>query len=575
MVGQSRGKPHFALKALVAAIFGQRETLLIVTLMLAAVVSLQWSSHAYFSELGAHRDEPAHYVTGLLVQDYITQHATISPLQFTKQFYAHYPKVALGHWPPFFYLLQAAWSLLFSSSVASVLVLVGLISALCGSLLGFLVMRSQTLAAGLMAGLLFVANPVVARVTCEVMADGLLALLMLAATLAFVLYLNAEQYAARYSLLFGLLTTLAFLTKGSAIALVFVPAVVLSMTNKWDVLKKSSFWLAPVLVLLLCGPWYWLARNMAAGTWTHPSPRFVYTAHALHFYFYALRIAIGPMGLALAAIGLLHSLSIQRRPAEPHTTSAIGLFALLAGVAAVALIVPVGLEPRFIIPALPPLVFFAADGASWVAGRVGQYLPRLQPYRTAVCVILLGLALFFSFNTIHKEYAGLGDVADAILGSSSPDYPSVLIASDANGEGMFVSDMASRRRESDSVVIRGTKILSDSNWQGTDYRSFDTTPHEIVDRLDALPVAYVVTDHSIAPLEIFPHQKILDQAIVEYPAFFAPLGTFDAIRDGVRHPASLQLYRFVHSAPPSRVLRLPMSRMLRSEVEIVVPESRR
>jgi Dolichyl-phosphate-mannose-protein mannosyltransferase len=572
VVGRSDGNATYTVNSSAVAISDRWIAVLAVTLMLAAALALQWSSHAYVSELGSYRDESAHYATGLLVRDYIAQHRAISPMDFAKQYYAHYPNVALGHWPPLFYVLQAVWSLLFKSSVASILALVAVISALCGSLVALLVARAQTLTVGVVAGFLFVTNPAVAQNTCQIMADGLLALLMLAATLAFVRFINARQQATKYSLLFGFLTSLAFLTKGSAIALVLVPTVVIVISNRWHLLRKKSFWLAPLLVLLSCGPWYWFARNMTAGTWVYSSPRFVYTGHALWYYAHTLNSVISPLGCVLAIIGIARFLAALRRPAQSHITVETGLFGLLIGVAAVALIVPVGLESRFLIPALPPLIFFAAQGGLWTATRLGNYLPRMQGIQAPLCAVLLCVALFISFKPVDKQYAGPSKVADAILESSSPDFPSVLIVSDAIGEGMFVSDMATRRREFDSIVMRGTKILSDTNWMGTDYRSIHTAPREMVDQLDALPVVYVVLDHSVAPDKMFPHQKTLDLAIAEYPESFERLGSFDAIRDGIRYPGSLQLYRFKHSSPPGHILRLPMSRMLQSDIEVIVPQ---
>ena len=34
-------------------------------------------------------------------------------MAFAENYYLHYPEVAMGHWPPGFYLLQAVWTLLF------------------------------------------------------------------------------------------------------------------------------------------------------------------------------------------------------------------------------------------------------------------------------------------------------------------------------------------------------------------------------------------------------------------------------------------------------------------------------
>ena len=87
------------------------------------MVALQWSAGAYRSEFGAHPDESAHYVTGLMVRQYVAGRAPQPPFAFARAYYEHYPKVAIGHWPPAFYLLQTGWTLLFSASRISVLLL--------------------------------------------------------------------------------------------------------------------------------------------------------------------------------------------------------------------------------------------------------------------------------------------------------------------------------------------------------------------------------------------------------------------------------------------------------------------
>jgi len=73
--------------------------------------ALQWVAGAFRSGFGANPDEPAHYVTGLMVRDYVAQLLPGSPIAFAQNYYLHYPAVAFGHWPPMFYVLQALWTL--------------------------------------------------------------------------------------------------------------------------------------------------------------------------------------------------------------------------------------------------------------------------------------------------------------------------------------------------------------------------------------------------------------------------------------------------------------------------------
>jgi hypothetical protein len=82
-------------------------------------VLLQWRGNAYGAEFAAAADEPAHYVTGLMVHDYLARGFPSNPLEFARGFYSRYPKVAIGHWPPVFYIVQALWTSLFTESRAS------------------------------------------------------------------------------------------------------------------------------------------------------------------------------------------------------------------------------------------------------------------------------------------------------------------------------------------------------------------------------------------------------------------------------------------------------------------------
>src|SRR5689334_11391847 len=83
---------------------------------IAVAALLSWHGHAFRVELSSDPDEPAHYVSGLLVRDYLAQGVPGSPMAFARDFYLHYPKVAIGHWPPLFYVVQGVWTLLFTPS---------------------------------------------------------------------------------------------------------------------------------------------------------------------------------------------------------------------------------------------------------------------------------------------------------------------------------------------------------------------------------------------------------------------------------------------------------------------------
>src|SRR5947209_5787695 len=146
----------------------------IVLIFLSLVVILQAISGAYGSEFSAYPDEPSHYVTSLMLRDYIAHFHFESPIQFARAYYHHYPKVAFGHWPPFFYIVQALWMLLFSASRASVRLEIACTTAMLAYAVFAEARRWFGSKLGFLAGLLTVCLPLVQMYSDEEMAESLL-----------------------------------------------------------------------------------------------------------------------------------------------------------------------------------------------------------------------------------------------------------------------------------------------------------------------------------------------------------------------------------------------------------------
>src|SRR5687768_1057590 len=89
-----------ARSALAARTTGSLYLIAVFALLLAEVLLLQWLGGAYASGFGGHPDEAAHYVSSLMVRDFLPQAASGHPMQFAQSYYLHYPKVAIGNWPP-------------------------------------------------------------------------------------------------------------------------------------------------------------------------------------------------------------------------------------------------------------------------------------------------------------------------------------------------------------------------------------------------------------------------------------------------------------------------------------------
>src|SRR5215510_2485101 len=84
-------------------------------------VLMAYLSGAFSHELGGTADEAAHFMTGLMIHDYVKSGIKTPPFAFAKDYYTHYPKLAFGIWPPLFHVMEASWMLLISPSKASVI----------------------------------------------------------------------------------------------------------------------------------------------------------------------------------------------------------------------------------------------------------------------------------------------------------------------------------------------------------------------------------------------------------------------------------------------------------------------
>src|SRR3982751_1319857 len=162
-------------------------------LLLATVVCLQLVSGAYRAEFSGYPDEPAHYVTSLMLRDYFVHFHFESPLRFAQDYYHHYPKVAFGHWPPFFYIVQAIWMGLFSAARISIRLQIACTTAF----LAFGVFREGRNLFGpvlaLAAAVLTVCLPLVQTYSDEEMAETLLTVMCFWSVIYFARYIRSER----------------------------------------------------------------------------------------------------------------------------------------------------------------------------------------------------------------------------------------------------------------------------------------------------------------------------------------------------------------------------------------------
>jgi 4-amino-4-deoxy-L-arabinose transferase-like glycosyltransferase len=493
----------------------------IFVLLFALVVALQWRGGAYQADLGSSPDEPAHYVTGLMMRDYIATFPWQSPMPFATDFYAHYPMVAIGHWPPLFYLVQALWMLPFGESRVSILLLMATISSVTATIL-FHAWRPLFGAA--VAGTLavcFLIAPVVQEYSRAVMAETVVTLLAVLATLSYARYLQTERALA--AILFGLTASAAILTKPTGLALGLLPPLAVIAARKLYLVKRGSFWLPLLIVLPLCGPWYILTADLARDGWTGVyDPSWLLRHPAAHNAMAVATLAGVPVfvaalaGLALAARSQpVH----ESRALQMHLAAMAAL--LVSTLVFLSFVVPVQ-DRRHLIPALPALLALAVAATLFLAR--GARLPLVRRAATAVLVVAaLGTLAVQAARVRPKPRTG-ADAAAALIASRPELSHSVfLVSSEGFGEAVFIAELAALDERPEHRVLRASKVLSTSTWDGSDYRLTYATPEEVHRFLTNAHVDVVVIDTKPMEGPHSRHHRQLLSALHEYRDDWVPI----------------------------------------------------
>lgn len=495
------------------------------------VLSLQWLSGAYQSEFGAHPDEAAHVVTGLMVRDYLIHGIPRNPLRFAEEYYEHYPKVALGHYPPVLYVFEAVWTLVFSTSRMSILLFMAAQSILLAIVVFRAVESRVGFVEGLVGGALCCLIPLAQQSTSTVMADVMLTLFCLVAGLAFVRYLDSRRFAD--SCAFGLFASLAILTKGSALFLAAVPVVAVVLCRRFDCVKRFSFWLPALIVAVLCGPWMALTWRIAGQGWTGDSPA-VFFAKAIPYFSHGILQTLGFVLVLPALLGVLTNRLFGMWRDDSLAPMTAVMTAIPLCLLAFFSAIPAGLELRYLLPGIPPMIVLALIGIRAIMSR--WELTR-GPWPAALCALVAVGFLVEKFEIPRKRFAGFQEVTREIRGSPAAQTGEILISSDARGEGAFIAELAIAEPSPSRTVRRASKLLATSDWMGRGYTLRYETATQLAEFLSKSAISWIVVDRSVPPEDRVPHQTLLEETLGGPGMGAFELGGTDALIRSAQSPA--------------------------------------
>ena len=469
---------------------------LVFLLYFAVSVMFQSITGVYRSEFGHSPDEASHVVTSLMIRDYLVSGFHKNPIQYAEDYYIHYPKVAIGMWPPAFHTTVAIWTLLFGASRTSLLLFIALQASILALTLAAFAGKLFGRTAGIFLGLLLLCLPLVQLGISSVMLDISIAILEFWAMVFCVRYFKDERLTS--AVLFGFCSAAAMLTKGTANGIVLVPVLLLVLTRRFSLLRKPGLYVAAVIVVLLGVPWQILSWRLYQGTIpiAHVDLRYIWSVFS--GYMLILLKHMGPALCLLALLGLVvesgRLLFRRSNPLSDADYAMAGAISLLIAIIVFHCVAPVpGPEPRYMIPALPLLLIAFAAGIRWLAERIPMRVP-LAARASAIAGIAVVIFASTTFAIPSRPDRGFIEAVDALF-KTKVDHEAVMIYSDSKGEGAFITEIALRDRRPDRIVLRASKVVSEDPWSAPDkYRPLLHSPAETEQYLESVPVDSIVID---------------------------------------------------------------------------------
>jgi hypothetical protein len=534
-----------------------------VTLLILAIVTwMQFRGGAFEADLASNADEAAHFITGAMVHDYLRTAIGSSPMAFAEEYYARYPKVAFGHWPPGFYAIQAVWYALFGVSITAGMWLVGCVAALAIAVLAWRIYRLHGVWISVVCTVITLASPLVQQAILSILADMLAALFTLLAV--FALAEAWERPCQRAWLLFCGWMIAALVTKSSALPLAIIAplaALPLLREAKW---RPRSWWVvAGIVVGLLCAVaaalgvvFRYRGSAMFAINWLDRLPQL----NSL------LSVVPWPVGL-IAAASLFRG-----SPAGTERKVLVKVLVLF-----IATSIPAQLfardvvEPRYFLPLLFASLLLFAEGLH----RLFDRLASANPGQGLAVRLLLSVGLILLITQLTPASTstwrrGYREVARAI-----PMGSVVLISADASGEGAFI---AARRVEANDTVartgfvLRASKLLLRSDWMGRVFEPTVSTVEQVHEILDRSGVGFLVLDKTgFETMPTRPQHRLL-LAAVRDSRRFRLVGEFPLTSQDVRWGNAFAVYEnLLLPKSQSGVVRLDLTNSLGRILEVRVP----
>jgi dolichyl-phosphate-mannose-protein mannosyltransferase len=474
------------------------------------IIFLMIHTGAFHTEFVDAPDEAGHFINGLFVHDYFTHSKGIHPLEFAQQYYGFYPKIAIGHWPPAFYFIQAVWYGIFGIGSIQAMSLQALIFILS---IWLLFLCTRVTVGGLTAFiicLIVILSPIVQYSVTKFLADGIVGLLMFATLIQLSFYLSTRR--SDHLIYFIIFALISSLTKVNALSFIFIIPIAVIISGHIAWFRSKTPWIIGFILALVILLWYIPTSRMMTDGMVSDSLSFHRMLSDLKSYLWATIISIGPLASLFCIIGIFSTARIKR---QTKILSRVSL-GYVIGWLLFHVIVPTGGTHRFIVSFLIPICILVCEGIRWTTNKYSNHFIFKTEVLALACLICF---LLTSFTPPTFTSRGYSEALDLIPKKKNQQV--ILIVSDSSGEGALVVRSRLEYPLWHTVNLRASKVLSESDWLGDNYKTLFNEVSALRNFLEKTTVDYVILD-SFG--DYISHYDQIDQLVQSDPKSFLLIG---------------------------------------------------
>jgi putative flippase GtrA/4-amino-4-deoxy-L-arabinose transferase-like glycosyltransferase len=488
-----------------------------LTVLAAAMVYL----HALDSGLSG-RDEASHFLNGYLIWSYMTEALGQNPLTYATNFYIHYPKISIGHWPPLYYAFLSSFFFFVPQTPFPFMIINLVIGALPALLVARVIRQIAVWPWAFLAGITYVMIPITINNTAYLMVDQAIAGLCLLAALAWSAYV--KQPSLWKGMAYAAVTAAAILVKGNGWVLAVFPIIHIVLTQNWRILLNWRTYAAAGAAIIVVGAWTLTTYKISSDGFNY-SWGLDYFLLSAPTFLAALYTNLGPLGSLAGLIGIVGCIAAKHRPEIRE----IGLTCLSLVLATVLFhsIVPVDLEPRYMSSAYPPLVIFMT---------LGVWMISSQFKRLSVSVLIPISLVVFSIPGLLflRDRPPRFDMRmDQVAAQITAQQGGMVVVVDGHSgtEGALTAEVALRDNTRQSYVVRSSKLLAKSDFMGKHYQLRVNTPEAVLGLLEDISSTAVVMAEGPGTNSGFPHSDLLLSALRLSSSPFRLVKTYNHLRE--------------------------------------------